>query len=181
RGHGQKAGGLAAGAVEMLVPGVERNGEQAARGPLERLLLLPLVPYGGAATAGKDVGELFIQVPLRSELFPRRNFAHVGGVELAGTVELDLHGVAAGASPVFQGHGVDVVHLPAAEEVQALARYPLIEEEAVPLSLRHRADDTKSVPTGVRRLRSAGQHRLQEVQDLCLDLGRGLGGAVLVM
>ena len=55
---------LLAGGVELLVPGVEGDGEQGALAPLDGVLGLALLPDSGGALAAHDVHHGVVHVPL---------------------------------------------------------------------------------------------------------------------
>ncbi len=102
RGHRQQPRFLVPLAVKMLIPGVERHGEQAAGLPLERLLGAILLPDSRRAAPGENVDQRFVDMALRIEAFTRRDADDVSVVHVAGAVEHDAHTVAADAIPPFQ-------------------------------------------------------------------------------
>ena len=88
--------------VEVLEPGVERDGEQASPLPFQRVLPAALVPKGGGALAGQDEHRLLEQVALRPEFPARRDLLYHRVAGAAGAVEVDERSLAAGARPVAQ-------------------------------------------------------------------------------
>ena len=66
-GHRHEARALAARAVEVLMPAVERDRKQRAGLPLEGDALAGVVPHRGRAAAAEDHDSLLEQLPLRIE------------------------------------------------------------------------------------------------------------------
>ncbi len=79
-GHRHEARGLLARGIEVLVAGVERNGEDRPGAPFERDLHAGVVPHRGRAAAVEDVDHLLEELALRRELATGRDLAHVGVV-----------------------------------------------------------------------------------------------------
>src|SRR5207247_3032298 len=72
-GHGDVAGRLVAAAVEVLVPGVERNGKQDSGGPFEALLALLvflILPDRRCSAARNHIDGELVHVVLRLGLAP---------------------------------------------------------------------------------------------------------------
>src|SRR5207244_4849233 len=69
----QVASRLAAAAVEMLVAGIERDGEKAALAPFEGDFAVFVVPHRRGAVALEDVHHLLIDVQLDVRLSARSN------------------------------------------------------------------------------------------------------------
>ena len=113
-------------AVEMLVGGVHRDGEQAALLPLEALPLAVALPQGGGATAGQHVDELVVDVLLRVEALPRGNRHHEGVIEVPGSFQVDVDAVAALAVPPLHGHVLEVLDEVAPDHVHALGLDPAV-------------------------------------------------------
>lgn len=65
-GQGHVSRRLAPAGVKMLMPGVQRNGEDASPFPLESPLRVAVIPNRRCASAGGDQNNLFIELPLRS-------------------------------------------------------------------------------------------------------------------
>src|SRR6266498_4860348 len=72
-GHGEISRRLAAAGVEMLIVSVDGNSEQAARSPLEGVLLAVLLPHRSRAIAFGHVDHFFIEMFLRFGLALWRN------------------------------------------------------------------------------------------------------------
>ena len=75
-GHGNVPRRLCAAAIEVLVRGVERDGEEAPGMPLEGLLLLLTVPDGGSAGARDYINGKLIHVMLCFGLASRLDLDH---------------------------------------------------------------------------------------------------------
>src|SRR5437867_8006135 len=108
----------------MLMLRIQRDGEQAARFPLERQLMGRVVPDAGRAVARRDVHHLLVQLTLRSEMAACRNLADVGVVDAAVAVEIDERTASAAARPRPQLSSSDVLHPEAGDDWDALA--PLV-------------------------------------------------------
>ena len=115
---------LAAGAVEVLVPAVERDGEQRAGLPFEGDALARVVPHRGGAAARQHQDHLLEQLPLRRELLARRDLADVAVVRGARGLVVDVDARAAAPRPRLQLDGVQVAHIMRADDVEALAAHP---------------------------------------------------------
>src|SRR5439155_20382784 len=87
------------GAVEALVPAVERDGEHRARLPLEGDATALVVPHRGRAAAVEHQDHLLEQLPLRLELLAGRYFAHVAVVGGARRLMIDVDAAAAAPCP----------------------------------------------------------------------------------
>src|SRR5258706_4508918 len=68
---------ILARAVEMLVPGIERNGKQRARLPFESNALAGVVPDRGRTAAFEYIDHFLKQLSLRRQTFAWRNLADV--------------------------------------------------------------------------------------------------------
>jgi hypothetical protein len=86
-GHGEVASGLRAAAIEVLVPGIERNGEEASGLPFERMLPSLALPYGRRPSAAGDINHFLVEMPLRFEFSAGRDFTDIGVRCLTGTIE----------------------------------------------------------------------------------------------
>src|SRR5579883_1266830 len=96
---------LLSGAVEMLMPSVERNGEQRPRLPLEGDALALVVPHGGRAAAVENEDHLLVELPMRLELLAGRNLHHVAVVGDARSVVVDEDRIAAAPRPWLELNG----------------------------------------------------------------------------
>ena len=123
-GDRDEARRLAARAVEVLVPAVERDGEQRAGLPLERHALAGVVPHRGGAAAGQDHDGLLEQLPLRAKRLAGRDLADVAVVRGARRLVVHEHAGAAAPRPRLQLDGVQVRHVGRADEVEAFALHP---------------------------------------------------------
>ncbi len=88
-GYGKKPDRGVSLPVEVLVLCVQRNREQAARMPLEGLLLAISLPHGSGAMSLENIDHLFIKMLLRFQLCSRRDFADIAVVGSAGAFEID--------------------------------------------------------------------------------------------
>src|ERR671925_146288 len=75
--------------VEVLVLCVQRDSEQAARVPLERLLFAVSLPHRSGSMPVENVNHLLIEMFLWFQLCSRRDFAHVAVVGSARAFEID--------------------------------------------------------------------------------------------
>ena len=81
--HRNKTRGVFARAIEMLMHGVEWDGEDGPRLPLKTEPLASAVPHRGAAPAIQHVDHFFKELALRRELLAGRDFTHVAVVRCA--------------------------------------------------------------------------------------------------
>ena len=119
-GDGGEAGGLRAGAVEVLVLGVEGDAEGRAGAPLEGVLGAAGELDGGGAAAGDDVDVLVVEVLLDVELTAGFDLGDVGAEVVALAREVDVCAAAAEAGPGFD-LAVDAVHAVLFQDGHALA------------------------------------------------------------
>src|SRR5581483_546310 len=101
-GDGDIARRVLARAVEMLMPGVERNGEQRSRFPLEADALPGVVPHRGRAASAEDQDHLLEQLPLRRQLAGRRDLADITVVRGARGFVVDEQAVSTAPRPGFE-------------------------------------------------------------------------------
>ena len=111
-GDGDVADRLRA-AVEVLVPRVQRNREQAALRPLERLLVLLVIPDARRAAPEEHVDDLLVHVMLRLRRAARSDLHNV---RVLGARRVEVEDRAATALPrpgaqLYAGHVLDVVPL----------------------------------------------------------------------
>ena len=123
-GHRDVAHPLLAGAVEMLVPGVERDREDGAGLPLEGDALAGVVPHAGRAAAVEDQDHLLVELALRRELAARRDLADIAVVGEARGVVVDVDAAAAAARPRLELDRAQVGHVMGADDVEAFAAHP---------------------------------------------------------
>src|SRR5258707_13146411 len=86
--------------IEMLMPSVERRGEETSLLPLERVLLAAFIPDRRRALALENENRLFIHGPHRFELSAGRDFLDPRIARAAGAVPVDDRRLAAGARPI---------------------------------------------------------------------------------
>ena len=108
----------------MLVVSVDRHRKQAARSPLERMLLPVLLPYRRGAVALGHVDHLFIEMFLRFGFALRRNLADVGVVDAAGAVEHHKRARHALQIPRRELHLVDILDEETFDDGNLLRRLP---------------------------------------------------------
>src|SRR5262249_879585 len=87
-GHRQITRRLAAAAIKELMPSIQRRREERTRLPFEGLLLVSAIPDRCSALAAEDIDSFFEELALGFQAFPRRNFADVAIVNLAGAFHL---------------------------------------------------------------------------------------------
>ena len=122
--HGHIARRLRARAVEMLMPGIERNREDRPCLPLERNLPARVVPDRRRSAAVKHVDHFLEQLPLRLELSAGRDLADVAVVRRAGGVVVQDDAFAATPRPRFQFNGVEIRNVEGADDVEPLRADP---------------------------------------------------------
>src|SRR3989442_1674110 len=94
-GYGKKPDRGVSLPIEVLVLGVQRNREQAARMPFEGVLPAVFLPYGSGSMSVQNIDHLFIKMFLRFQLCSRRDFAHITVVGSAGAFKVDKRSHAA--------------------------------------------------------------------------------------
>ncbi len=123
-GHRHVAGSLAARAVEVLVPGIERNGEQGAGLPLEGDAAAGIVPHRGRAAAVEHQDHFLEQLALRRQFLPRRDLAHIAIVRGSRCFVVDEDALAAPPRPRPQLDGVKARHIVRADDVETFGPHP---------------------------------------------------------
>ena len=108
----------------MLVPAIERNGEDRARLPLELDALAGVVPHRGRAAAVENVDHLLVELALRRQALAGRNLAHIAIVRRARGVMVEVHPFAAASRPGLEIHGVQVLHIEGADDLETLFAHP---------------------------------------------------------
>ena len=98
-GHRDEARRRRPGAVEMLMPGVERDREHGTGLPLETDPVAGIVPYARCPAAIEHKNHLLIKLALRRKLVAGRNFAHVAIVGDARCLVVDEHALAVAPPP----------------------------------------------------------------------------------
>src|SRR5438093_4080740 len=88
-GYGKKPDRGVSLPIEVLVLCVQRNREQAARVPLEGLLLAISLPYGSGSVSVQNIDHLFIKMFLWFQCCSRRDFADITVVGSAGAFKVD--------------------------------------------------------------------------------------------
>src|SRR5437660_613055 len=96
--RGSSRSGLAR-RVELLVPAIERNGEDRARLPLEGEAGTGIVPHGGGTAARQHQDHLLEQMVLRLEFLARRDLADIAVVRRARGFVVDEYAFAVLARP----------------------------------------------------------------------------------
>src|SRR5689334_13235790 len=109
-------------AVEVLIIGIEWNGEEAALLPLEALLRPVFLPHRRRAAPFEDIDQFLEEMALRAQTLSRRDAAYVSVVEITRAFEIDEDAVAAHPLPPFERHVVDVLDAEAFDYVDPLRR-----------------------------------------------------------
>jgi hypothetical protein len=99
---GKEASGLAPLAVEVLIPGVERQRKKASLMPFEGLLRSLVIPNGGRAPPFENINHIFIEMLLGIQALPRGNLAHVSARRSFSTLHIDEGTVSSDSVPRFQ-------------------------------------------------------------------------------
>ena len=123
-GDGDITRRLLAGAVEMLVVAIERNGEQRAFLPLEGDAGAGIVPHRGRAAAGQHHDHLFIELSVRGQALARRDFHHIAVVRGARGVVIEEYRIAAAPRPRLQLDVLEVLHVERRDDVEAFRLHP---------------------------------------------------------
>ena len=118
------AGRLLAAAVEVLVPGIERDGEEAAGVPLEGLLVVIVDPDVRRAPPRDDVAELLVHVVLRLGLAAGADLDHVRVVGQVVVRYVDDDAAAALALPRPQLDRAEVLEGEVHDDADALPLLP---------------------------------------------------------
>src|SRR5258706_12114216 len=100
---------FAARTIEMNVGGVQRNGEDRSRPPLEGHFGLLILPHRRRAAPLGDVNDLFEQMALRQGLAARRNIANVSIRTLLGG-QIEITAQHPHALPLAQLQSCHVLH-----------------------------------------------------------------------
>ena len=117
---------LLARTVEMLVPGIERNGEHRARLPLESDACAGIVPHRGGAAPVQYQDHFFVELALGGEFFARRDFADIAIVRRARGIVIDIDALAAPARPGLQIDGAQIGNVMAADDLKAFTAHPAL-------------------------------------------------------
>ena len=123
-GDGDVARRRLAGAVEVLVPAIERDGEHRARLPLEGDAPALVVPHGGGAAAVEDQNHFLKQLALRLELLAGRDLADIAVVGGARGLVIDVDAGATAPRPRLELDGAQVAHVMRADDVETFAAHP---------------------------------------------------------
>src|SRR5262249_52672409 len=115
-GDGDVARRLLAGAVEVLMPGVQRNGKKRAGFPFEGDAFAGVVPDGRRTATIKNENHLFEQLALRREVPPRRDLADVTVVRRARRLVIDEHGGATAPRPWLERDIMKIRHIMGADD-----------------------------------------------------------------
>src|SRR5262245_63997196 len=113
-----------AGAIEVLMPAIERNGEHRARLPLEGDAPALVVPHGGGAAAVEHQNHFLEQLSLRLKLLAGRDLADITVVGGARRLVIDVDAGAAAPRPGLELDGAQVAHIVRADDVETFAAHP---------------------------------------------------------
>src|SRR5262249_49452229 len=111
-------------AVEMLMPGIERDGEHSAGLPLERDAIAGVVPHCRRAAAVECQDHLLVELALGRERSARGNFAHIAVVRGARGFVVDERPAGAAPRAGLQLDGAQVRDIMRADDVEALIAHP---------------------------------------------------------
>ena len=111
-------------AVEMLVPGVHRNGEQRSRLPLERGTLPGVVPDHGGPAPGKNHDHLFVELALLGQLAAGFDLADIAVIGRSRGVVVDVDGAAVASRPWLQFDGIQVRDKDPVDDVESFVPDP---------------------------------------------------------
>ena len=120
RCNGQQAGLAIALTVKVLIPGVQRNREKAPCLPLEALPGTVGLPYGRSAPAIEHIIKRLVNVPLSIEALAGWYSADVGIIEIACSVEHDVHAVSAHTIPPPKGDRVQIFDEKPSDDIDTL-------------------------------------------------------------
>ncbi len=110
-------------AVEMLIPAIERNGEDRARLPLEGDARAGIVPHRGRAAAGEHQDHFLEQMVLRRECLARGDLADIAVVRGARGFVVDEYAPSTLARPWLELDGAQVRHVVSTDDVEPLAAH----------------------------------------------------------
>src|SRR5918995_2783661 len=85
--------------IEVLVPGIKRQGEKAALLPFKRLLGSFVIPNGRCTTTFENIKHVFVQMPLRVQALSSGNFQNIGSGGSFRAFHVDEGAVATGSVP----------------------------------------------------------------------------------
>src|SRR5215475_4032444 len=105
----------------MLMPGVERNGEDRALAPFETDLLAGVIPHRRRARTIEDHDHFFKELALRGELPSRRDLADIAVIGGAGSIMVDEDAGTPAPRPWLQRHRVQIRDVEGADDVEPLA------------------------------------------------------------
>src|SRR5262249_1169733 len=88
-GYGKISNGGLTLPIEVLVLCVYRDSQQPRRVPFESLLLAVSLPHRSGSMAVENVNHFFIEMLLRFQFCPGRDFAHVAVVGSPRALEID--------------------------------------------------------------------------------------------
>ena len=107
----------------MLVPAIERDGEDRAGLPLEGDARAGIVPHRGRAAAVEDHDHLLVEMMLRRELLPRRDLADVAVVGIARVLVVDDDAFGVAPRPRLQIDGAQIWDVLRVDDVEALVAH----------------------------------------------------------
>jgi hypothetical protein len=110
--------------VEMLVPAVERDGEQRAGAPFEGDAFARVVPHAGRAAARQDHDHFLEQHALRRQLLAGVDLADVAVVRGARGIVVEEHAVAFAPRPGLELQRIQVAHIDGGDDVEPLVLHP---------------------------------------------------------
>ncbi len=108
----------------MLVPAIERDGEDGAGFPFEGDALAGIVPHRGGAAALEDQDHLLVKLALRLKLSARGDLADIAVVRGSRGFVIDEDALAAAARPGLQLDVTQIAHVMPADDIEALLGHP---------------------------------------------------------
>jgi hypothetical protein len=112
--------------VKVLIPGIQRDGEETPLMPLEALFGAVFLPEGGRSTTFEDIDEFLEEMSLRIETFSRRDAADKGIVLVPAALQIDKGSVTSLSFPPFEGQGHDIFDKIPLEDIDTLTGGPMV-------------------------------------------------------
>src|SRR5215467_275714 len=136
-GHGHVTNGFRSGAVEMLMPNIERRRKQAAALPLEGCRFRA-VPYRRCPAAAQNKYQLFEQMPLRLGRFSSTDLANIGRHAELIFRRTEHKPAPRGSDPIprFERQQIQIGHNEVPNHRNAFILYPLFERSLPRVWLR---------------------------------------------
>ncbi len=123
---GEKPGRLITLAVEVLVPDVQRQREQAPLLPFEGLLGPFVVPNCRCAPSLENINQLFVELSLRLQALSSGNLAYVGAGCPSRPLHVDEGSLASGSLPMSQLNLFQILDKEGFDDRYALSPLPLV-------------------------------------------------------